>query len=50
MTFSLETWDGEDGVGGCRIENVVVVNDTGCENLYTWPDEEIVVPEHSLLI
>ena len=50
MTFSLETWDGEDGVGGCRIENIIVVNDTGCENLYTWPDEEIVVPEHSLLI
>jgi len=50
MTFSLETWYGQDGVGGCRIENVVVVNDTGCENLYTWPDEEIIVPEHSLLV
>ncbi len=50
MTLAMETWYGEDGVGGCRIENVVVVNDTGCEKLYTWPDEEIIVPEHSLLI
>ena len=50
MTIALETWYGEEGVGGCRVENMVVVNDVGCENLYTWPDEEIVVPEHSLLI
>lgn len=50
MTIALETWYGEEGYGGVRIENVVVVNNKGCENLYTWPDNEIVVPEHSLLI
>ena len=50
MVFALETYEGEDFVGGIRLENVVAVTDDGCENLYTWPDEEIMVPEHSLLI
>jgi len=50
MVVALETYDGVDFVGGCRVENVGVVTKDGWENFYTWPDEEIVVPQHSLLI
>jgi len=50
MTMACETMFGEPGVGGCRLENVIVVTDNGYENLYTMPDEEIIVPEHSLLV
>ena len=47
---ALETQCGRDFIGGCRTENVVAVTEKGCENLYRWPDDEIIVPRHSLLI
>lgn len=50
MTMACETYFGESWVGGCQLENVIVVTDNGYENLYTMPDEEIIVPEHSLLV
>ncbi len=50
MVIALETWWGEDWVGGCRVENVGVITDSGFESLYTWPDEGITVAQHSLLI
>ena len=49
MTIALETWYGEDGVGGCRIEDMVVVTKDGIEILSTWPNEGISVPEWSLI-
>jgi len=53
MTIAMETWDGECDVenqwrGGCRLENVYLVTEKGCENLYALPDEEIIVPPHSV--
>ncbi len=50
MIICMETWMGEEGFGGCRIENVGVVTDRGWENLYSWPDEEIICPEHQIII
>jgi Xaa-Pro aminopeptidase len=51
MVVALETWHGEYGVGGCRIENVYLVTDDGYELTQgSWPDEEITVPNHSLII
>lgn len=44
MTLAMETWYGEDGVGGVRIENVGVVTENGFENFYRMPDEGILVP------
>jgi len=44
MTLAMETWFGEDGVGGVRIENVGVVTKNGFENFYRMPDEGIMVP------
>ncbi len=49
MIFAMETWMGDNRSGGCRIESVGVVTDNGWENLYAWPDEEIVVPAHQIL-
>ena len=49
MTIAFETHFGEPFIGGCRIENVVVVTDNGYENLYAMPDDEIIVPKHSIL-
>ena len=49
MVIALETWDGEDFVGGVRLENMGVVTDNGWENLYQWPDEEITCPMHQLI-
>ncbi|MFC1917900.1 M24 family metallopeptidase [Chloroflexota bacterium] len=49
MTIAMETWMGEDGHGGVRIENMGVVTDNGWENLYQWPDEEIICPSHQLI-
>lgn len=50
MTMACETYFGDPWVGGCQLENVIVVRENGYENLYTMPDEEIIVPEHSLLV
>jgi Xaa-Pro aminopeptidase len=50
MTIAFETHFGEPFVGGCRLENIIVVTDHGWENLYTMPDEEIIVPKHSLIM
>ena len=50
MTIAFETHFGEPFVGGCRLENIIVVTDNGWENLYTMPDEEIIVPKHSLIM
>lgn len=49
MVIALETWQGEEGVGGVRVENMGVVTDNGWENIYQWPDEEISCPQHQLL-
>jgi Xaa-Pro aminopeptidase len=49
MTIAFETHFGEPFVGGCRLENVIVVTKNGWENLYTMPDEKIIVPPHSLI-
>lgn len=49
MTIAVETWLGEERIGGVRIENVVVITDNGCENIYMWPDEEIGCPWHQLI-
>ena len=50
MVFAVETWMGEKFVGGCRVENVGVVRKGGFENFYTFPDEGIMVPPHSLVV
>ena len=49
MTIAFETHFGEPFVGGCRLENVIVVTENGWENLYTMPDQEIIVPTHSVI-
>lgn len=49
MTLAMETWYGEDGVGGCRIENVGVITETGWQNFYRMPDEGILVPPNALV-
>lgn len=49
MIIAMETWMGEDGYGGVRIENLGVVTDKGWENLYSWPDDEIICPSHQLI-
>ena len=49
MVIALETWMGEDWVGGVRLENMGVVTDNGWENIYQWPDEEIICPPHQLI-
>ena len=40
---------GEDWVGGVRLENIGVVTDNGWENIYQWPDEEIICPSNQLI-
>ncbi len=49
MTFAIETQQGEKGLGGVRIEEEVVVTETGCEVITRFPIEEITVVRHSLL-
>ena len=49
MTFAIETQQGEEGVGGARLEEMVVVTDTGYEIMTRWPAEEITVVQHSLV-
>jgi Xaa-Pro aminopeptidase len=48
LVDAMETWAGEAGVGGCRLENVYLVTEAGCENLYAMPDGNIIVPPHSV--
>ena len=49
MTFAIETQQGEEGVGGARLEEMVVVTDKGYEVISRWPAEEITVARHSLV-
>ena len=49
MTSAIETQQGEDGLGGARLEEMVVVTDTGYEVISLWPAEEITVATHSLV-
>jgi Xaa-Pro aminopeptidase len=49
MTFAIETQQGEEGVGGARLEEMVVVTDTGYEVISLWPAEDITVATHSLV-
>jgi len=49
MTFAIETQMGEEGVGGARLEEMVVVTDKGYEVMTRWPAEEITVVTHSLV-
>jgi len=49
MTFAIETQQGEEGVGGARLEEMVAVTDKGYEVLTRWPAEEITVVKHSLI-
>lgn len=49
MTFAIETQQGEEGIGGARLEEMVVVTDTGYEVMSRWPAEEITVVKHSLV-
>lgn len=53
MTIAMETWDGqidtENGWrGGCRLENVYLVTENGCENLYALTDEELIIPRRCI--
>jgi Xaa-Pro aminopeptidase len=49
MTFAIETQQGEEDIGGARLEEMVVVTDTGYEVMTRWPSEEITVVQHSLV-
>ena len=53
MTIAMETWFGQDDPehgwrGGCRLENVWRVTKNGHENLYAMPDDDIILPPHSI--
>ena len=55
MTIAMETWDGQTDIehgwrGGCRLENVYLVTENGCENLYAMPDDQIIVPPHAIYV
>ncbi|MBO9521398.1 MAG: aminopeptidase P family protein [Nocardioidaceae bacterium] len=44
MVFALETyWPSADGIGAARIEEEVVVTETGCEVITKFPAEELMV-------
>ncbi|MFC2014284.1 M24 family metallopeptidase, partial [Chloroflexota bacterium] len=42
MVIAVESREGERGIGGVRLEEMVVVTDTGNELITTWPAEEIM--------
>jgi Xaa-Pro aminopeptidase len=44
MVFALETyWPSKDGIGAARIEEEIVVTETGCEVITKFPAEELMV-------
>lgn len=48
MVFSVEPYYGEVGVGGVRLEDVMVVTDTGLEIISKFPFEERLIDESLL--
>ena len=50
QVFALETyWPADDGWGAARIEEEVIVTDTGCEVITKFPAEELLVAGQALL-
>lgn len=43
MTFAVESREGEKGIGGVRLENMVVITETGAEIMDHFPRDEICV-------
>lgn len=41
MVIAVECIDGESGKGGIRIEEMVLVTDSGTEQMSRWPSEEV---------
>lgn len=48
MVFSIEPYYGEIGVGGIRLEDVMVVTDTGLEIISKFPFDERLIDENYL--